>query len=440
MDIIKPNYYLNQTAQDKNLSNFNTSYIPHCAKNTQSVEQTKEPQKAEKILVYTTKSVHTKPKPKPETITDNGTIDGGIGSARSDRYKLQKISSNILYPIKKDKKPLFRVTSCLRSMVEKGTVKILKGSSSDTCYYGNLHRCGSVWTCPVCAAQITQTRAQEIIHAQEQHTKDGNMVLMLTLTHSHKINTKLADTMEALPKALKYLRNQRVYKCILKDNNYQGLIRSLEVTYSDKNGFHVHTHELLFFNQDSLPLGKIKDLIFDCWLKACNKFGLGSPSKKRGVDIKIVYSPSDYLAKFGHEQKWGAAPELTKSHIKNGKNQSLTMFDFLRLADTTDKQQQQKYSALFTEYALAFRGKRQLYWSQGLKKHFKINEITDDEILNEKQEDAQIVAEINGKTWRFIVNLPFDARASLLRYAELGGLDAVSLFISFLKLEYSKKT
>lgn len=430
MDIIKPNYGLNQTLQSQNSSIF----IPHvCTKINQSVELPKK----EKSLVHNTKSVHA----QIETICDKtGVLLGGIGAPRSDRYKLQKLSSNILYPIKRDddtKKPLFRVTSCLRNRAQKGTVKILKGQGSDTCFYANLQRCGSVWTCPVCAAQITNHRAQEIIKAQEDHTKEGNLVLMLTLTHSHKSHTKLADTMQALPLALKYLRNQRAYKNILKDNNYQGLIRALEVTHSDNNGFHAHTHELLFFNSKSLPLGKIKDVIFDCWLKACKKFGLGEPSKQRGVNLKVSYSPNDYLAKFGYEQKWGAAPELTKSHIKTGKNQSYTMFDFLRLVDTGDDAQKQKYSALFTEYALAFRGKRQLYWSQGLKKHFKIHEITDDEILKESLDNAEIIAEIKPKTWSFIVKLPFDARASLLRYAEVGGLDAVLIYIAYLRTEHA---
>ena len=403
--------------------------------------------KKAKNLVDNTKSVHASvvpapapaPAPASESVCEStGSLLGGVGAARSERYKLQKAASDILFHLKKDDgRPFFRVTGCLRSKVEKGTVKILKGQKSDTCFFANLQRCGSVWTCPVCAAQITNHRASEIIKAQEAHTKNGFMTLMLTLTHSHKLNTKLVDTMQNLPLALKYMRNQRAYKNLLQNYDYQGLIRALETTYSDVNGFHVHTHELLFFNKNALPLGKIKDVIFDCWLKACKKYGLGEPSRARGVDLKVAFSPSDYLQKFDKSQNWGAAPELTKSHVKKGKNTSLTAFDFLRLASSTDSTIKNKYSDLFTEYALSFYGKRQLYWSRGLKKHFKIDEITDDEILEDELDDAEIVAEISPKNWTFICSLPFDVRGSLLRYAELGGFDAVHTYIAYLKTEHA---
>jgi hypothetical protein len=400
--------------------------------------------------VHSTKSLHTEKalaltgsKVKlaliPERITDEGTITGGVGHTRSTRYALQKTAKNALSSFDTPKNTPFKVMGCLSSLITGSqNVQILKNNKTDVCHFANLQRCGSVWTCPVCSAAITQQRAKEVVNAQDSHFKNGGQTLMITLTHSHKLHDKLVNTVPMVALALQKYRNSRQYKALLESIGYTGLIRALETTYSDNNGFHVHTHELLFVNSDSLNIKKITDVLFYCWSKACKSVGLGVPSRSRGVDVKESFSPSDYLAKFGLEQKWGAGAELVKSHVKNGRAASLTMFDFLRIAQTTkDDAQKQKYIKLFQEFSFCFYGKRQLYWTNGLKKQFSIVEVTDDEIMNETMEDAEVIAVISKGDWFFVRSLSFDVRGSLLRYAELGGWSAVSDYIYHLKESYS---
>lgn len=402
------------------------------------------------LSVHSTKSLHTEKALAltgskvtlaliPEKITDEGTITGGVGHTRSTRYALQKTAKNALSSFDTPKNTPFKVMGCLSSlMTGNKDVLIMKGKNSDICHFKNLQRCGSVWTCPVCSAAITQQRAKEVVNAQDSHFKNGGQTLMITLTHSHKLHDKLINTVPMVALALQKYRNSRQYKALLESIGYTGLIRALETTYSDNNGFHVHTHELLFVNTDSLNIKKITDVLFDCWSKACKSVGLGVPSRARGVDVKESFSPSDYLAKFGLEQKWGAGAELVKSHVKSGRASSLTMFDFLRIAHTTkDEVQKQKYIKLFQEFAYCFYGKRQLYWTNGLKKQFHIIEVTDDEIINESLDDAEIVAVISKADWFFLRSLAFDVRGSLLRYAELGGYSAVLDYIYHLKDNYS---
>ena len=400
--------------------------------------------------VHSTESLHTPPVSAPtgskvslalipEKICDDGTITGGIGHTRSTRYALQKTAKFALSSFDTPKNTPFRVMGCLSSL-NKGNndVLIVKGKTSDVCHFKNLQRCGSVWTCPVCSAAITQQRAKEVINAQESHFKNGGQTLMTTLTHSHKLHDKLINTVPMVSLALQKFRNSRKYKTLLKSLGYSGLVRALEPTYSDNNGFHVHTHELLFIKTDSLNIKKITDILFECWSKACKSVGLGAPSRARGVDVKESFSPSDYLAKFGLEQKWGAGAELVKSHIKSGRAASLTMFDFLRIVQTTkDDAQKQKYIKLFQEFAYCFYGKRQLYWTNGLKNQFDIIELTDDEIINESLDDAEIVAVVTKFDWRFLRSLAFDVRGSLLRYAELGGADAVFHYICHLRENFT---
>ena len=71
---------------------------------------------------------------------------------------------------------------------------------------------------------------------------------------------------------------------------------------------------------------------------------------------------------------------MTKGHIKKGKAGGNT-FDLLRavLADKNDKQA----AALFAEFAKAFKGKRSLSWSNGLKAKFNLVEKDDEELAAE---------------------------------------------------------
>ncbi|WP_439952633.1 hypothetical protein, partial [Escherichia coli] len=81
--------------------------------------------------------------------------------------------------------------------------------------------------------------------------------------------------------------------------------------------------------------------------------------KKYGLDLECGEKANEYLSKHG---TWSLDRELSKTHIKVGKNDSLTPFDLLReYLHTEDK----KYLNLFKEYAEALKGKNQIYWSRG---------------------------------------------------------------------------
>ena len=75
--------------------------------------------------------------------------------------------------------------------------------------------------------------------------------------------------------------------------------------------------------------------------------------------------------------KWGAAEELALSGKKVGKRAGLTPWQILKNANPQDGDCE--FSAMFREYADAFRGTRQLVWSPNLKAMIGINEVTDAE-------------------------------------------------------------
>ena len=84
---------------------------------------------------------------------------------------------------------------------------------------------------------------------------------------------------------------------------------------------------------------------------------------------------------------------MTKGHIKKGKAGGETPFDLLRavLADKNDKQA----AALFAEFAKAFKGKRQLSWSNGLKAKFNLVEKDDEELAAELEDSAELLGLIS---------------------------------------------
>jgi hypothetical protein len=81
---------------------------------------------------------------------------------------------------------------------------------------------------------------------------------------------------------------------------------------------------------------------------------------------------------------------------------------------------------LFREYALAFKGARQLTWSRGLKARFGLDDVDDAE-LTEAEPPAEIVAFVHERVVRRLASrkmLP-----ALLEVAEAGGTAAIEAFV-----------
>lgn len=64
--------------------------------------------------------------------------------------------------------------------------------------YENLQRCGSVWSCPVCSAQIMQARQSELRTVATFARTEGHTLAMPTLTVRHKRTDSLTDVWDAV--------------------------------------------------------------------------------------------------------------------------------------------------------------------------------------------------------------------------------------------------
>lgn len=108
--------------------------------------------------------------------------------------------------------------------------------------------------------------------------------------------------------------------------------------------------------------------------------------------------------------------EVTKGHLKKGREDSLTPFDLLRQSIELPK-----YGFLFREFADAFKGKKQLFWSKGLKELLGIESKTDEEILEETDKDSIVIDELAFEVFQ-LISL-HSMQADYLEFVELDYLD-----------------
>lgn len=350
------------------------------------------------------------------TLEQKEELDSALRLARFERYALQSLAKKVL--------PAERVSKCLRYVNNRSDVEVWKHRKTDKAFYNGLLVCGSVWHCPICAAKISERRKLELNQAFDLHKSSGGKIGHLILTFSHTKKDSLSENLDKFLKAITKFRSGKRYDRLSKKLGMIGSIRVFEVTYSDVNGFHPHVHIAILYNNDyPLPLAQVE--MTELWLKACAKFGL---TGKEGIALQLQNGDKadDYLS------KWSLESELSKSHIKKGREQSLTPFDFLRRYRETEDN---RFLALFKEYADTFKGKRQIFWSPGLKSQFLIDDKSDEQIAKEKVEQADLLGTITFEEWKVI--LRNDSRVDLLDLTEKIGLAAAKEIILKKKKESS---
>jgi hypothetical protein len=350
-------------------------------------------------------------------------------SARLERYILQSAARKIL----KDS-IVTRVNNCLRVQSKatkfqknKAGIHVYRSIEHKNCSYGGLQTCASVWVCAPCAAKISERRKLELERAIAQHTARGGEVLLLTLTNPHYLCDKLIDVLEGQKKALSYFNGDRASRELFKSIGYIGSVRALEVTHGRlrqiNNGWHPHYHILLFV-QSGLNLPALENALWFRWVMACSKAmpDCRLPDQKHGTKLSNGTEAAAYAS------KWGLESEMTKGHIKKSNNGE-TPFDMLRAyAFNKDKQA----ADLFFEFAEVFKGKRQLFWSHGLKAQFDLEEVSDDELTEQQDDDAAILGTIELDDWLLI--LKADVRGEILELAR-HGWQPVQRLLSGLRLK-----
>ena len=357
---------------------------------------------------------------------------------RKDRYKALSAVRSILigeglkqFPNLPTK--YHRSTLCKHSLTG-AEVAVFLSTEHGKAFFEGLQTCGNVWTCPVCAAKVQERRRLEIAQGMEYfYSVGGRQSVMVTFTFPHKKLMKLKDLLTKQAEAFKFFRKGKQWDKFKDKCSFEGLIRSLEVTYG-QNGWHPHTHEL-WFVEDSIDQQEFLEFIKKRWLACCVRAGLVDETDKKqvkafddyAVDVKFNCKASDYLAKTDHKDNlksyWGADREIAKASSKTSKKEGKGMHPF-QLAIDNKKD-------LFIEYVEAIRGKAQLFWSRGLKNKVGIVEKTDEELAEEKNDNAEIVEMITKPEW-FIIRAK-EKRAQVLNTAENNPTEIRSFILKIVK-------
>lgn len=326
-----------------------------------------------------------------------------IATRRAIKYSLQNEAVKLL--------PNERVRFCLRHRVDatKG-IEVRYNEKREQAHYSNVQRCGSVWTCPICSAQISEGRRQELKQGMEYwqgqggYKELGGAVYLLTLTNPHHHGDNLVQLLEGQKKALHRLWTLRKSREMFKALDKVGHITATEVTHGE-HGWHPHYHILLFFKKP-INSKSLRNFLATCWQNCCEKSGLKVPSLEHGCDLRDGKYADKYVS------KWGLADEVTKGHIKKGLEGNATPWDLLRLSEEGCK----KSGRLFQVFADAFKGKRQLSWSKGLKSLLKVDVKEDEELAQVTEKDSVEVDILAMEIWRLI--LRYKSRADYLKAKE----------------------
>ena len=365
--------------------------------------------------------------PLGNTAKSSSPPENAASQGRLTRYQALSSAREILVKDSKKLNPnkypgdVYRTADC-RYVMRSSVVKIHHSEQYRSAFYSGLATCGSVWACPVCTSKIQERRRHEIDIAINWAKMNGYEVMMVTFTFPHHSWHSLSELLARQKDAFRRLRSGKVWQEMKKSVGFLGLIRSLEVVYG-QNGWHPHTHELWF----------VKKFVGDYWImkrweNACIKSGLlnandeqkVSAFREHSVDVKRDVDQGDYLAKQDDSRKWGLADEVAKATSKKGRSKGVHPHHFLIRKSEGDEDR-------YLEYVSAMKGQRQLFWSKGLKKMMGVLDISDEELVEDQRETADILACLDKEQWSYIRGN--DARAQLLDAAENGGKSAVNDFL-----------
>ena len=256
--------------------------------------------------------------------------------------------------------------------------------------WAGLETCGSVWSCPVCAAKILVRRAFEIGAVLGQAQALGHALAFATFTMRHHRGQELVELWRAAGKAWSRTTSGKRWVLDVERFGVGGWVRVWEVT-EGRNGWHVHVHVVLILDgsTSTADLDQLCGPMFGRWSRTLEGQGLDAPLL-RGQDWHLIGGDSDgvaqYLTKFTGSTVAGAdALGLELTHVQAGRSRSN-----LRTKPVWALLDEAQYSAAaagrWHEWERGSRGKRQVGWMAGTRERFGLPEVerTDEEIAQEE--------------------------------------------------------
>lgn len=306
-------------------------------------------------------------------------------------WALSRTAAGLLYPAGTPKEDLKGVATCRWAVQSKAVgvdvhLSEYQGTGQRRASFGGLQTCGLVWTCPACAARISETRRRQLNAGLEWAKGQGYRISMVTLTARHGEGDDLAGLLAAMKQAKRRLHQHRAWKRIKPD--IVAVLTATEVTHG-RNGWHPHFHMVVIVRTKDAEAA-LADL-GDPWRGALRAEGLDGASA--AFDCQDASAAGRYVA------KWGAGEELTMSGKKLAKGKGKTPLQLLE----AHKAGNEEAGELWLEYAAAFHRRTQLDGLKRLVDLAGIEDLTDAEAARDETQvgqERELLTNIDTDTWR----------------------------------------
>jgi hypothetical protein len=271
-----------------------------------------------------------------------------------------------------------------------------------------LVRCGSAWSCPVCAASVYSHRADEIQHASELWRLAGGRVYLLTLTVRHALGDDLRLLAAGVAQAWRRLRQGRHGQSLWRQLGIVHTLRALEVTHG-ANGWHPHLHVLVFTRGAGFERWEEQLALEWCEAVRAELGCSAAPSHEQAATITHSEA-AEYVAKLGLE---------VSSITKQGKRGSRTPWQVAHAAADHEPGARE----LWRDYGEAMRGRQSLTWSAHARRDLGLLR-SDDELAVMLYEDRagveQVIATWSGAQWDRRTRVDRQYVSTVMRVADAG--------------------
>lgn len=351
---------------------------------------------------------------------------GGLGNttkSASPDLLGRKISRYDLQHHAQKLTPAHRVRVCHKAIAH-GHDGVEIRRTQDSARFNGLMSCGNVWACPVCMARINAQRADALRNGLTNAGILGYHAYLLTLTVRHDRTDALAELIDALTKAYRYMWSGKTGQALKAALTWQGSARAMEIRHGQSAGWHPHFHVVILTESvlGADTLSALTTRIKNRWIQSLAHAGYDA-TFDNGADLRTSTTQIfNYLTKSDR-----LADELTATDTKKS-TESRSPIEILE-----DSRQGDQYAAsLWREYVTATKGAKALVMCPSFRQltEYDTHLAAAENANQTESETAELVAVIPPALWHMIKQHKDDLRPEILTYALHTGTHNLSEFLS----------
>lgn len=294
---------------------------------------------------------------------------------------------------------------------------------------GGVETCGSVWSCPLCAARILAERAHDISTAVAEYGAQRCWLVTLTIRHQPGLDPYIMR--RVLRDAYGRLKAGRAGKRMRNELGWAGDCAALEVTHGP-SGWHPHLHAVWFAGEsepeswalsdawqravestvrahlevarhpDTVSFDRLRAIVGVRHVAQPERYAALleradlTPSTDYGVTV-VPCSDGTYIHKMGLEVAGGGVAKTAAPGHRTA----------WQIA--ADAPSDKASRGLWRQYSAAMFGARQVVWSRAIRAELGLRPTRSDELaaaLPPEQTEERLLVEIDGDEWTKLARSP----------------------------------